>query len=397
MDFGRRHAQDGATTTLSRRPALSKLFSPLTLRGLTLKNRAIVSPMCQYSADGGIASDYHLVHLGRFALGGFGTVMVEATAVSPEGRITAGDMGIWSQDHVAPLARIAAFLRDNGAAPAIQLAHAGRKGSSRRPWRGAGAIDDTDRIEIGDEPWSTVAPTAERHQDSYAVPEELDRAGIAKVADDFEAAAGRALEAGFDIVEVHCAHGYLLNQFLSPISNKRSDQFGGAFENRARLPLDIVGRVRRLWPQDKPVFVRISAIDGLEGGWTIEDSVAFARQLRELGVDVVDCSSGGFSGARFPVGPLYQTPHAATVRSGAGIATMAVGLISQPEEAEAIVADGQADLVAFAREALVDPNWALRARHTLDGGEEAFADWPIQSGYAVRAQAKILGEPVARR
>lgn len=376
---------------------MSTLFSPIALRGLTLKNRAVVAPMCQYSAENGMASDYHLVHLGRFALGGFGTVMVEATAVSPEGRITRGDMGLWSDAHVAPLARIADFLRRHGATPAIQLAHAGRKGSSRRPWRGPGAINEADRIELGDEPWEIVSATSEKHHETYDQPHELDRAGIARIVEDFEATARRALEAGFDIVEVHCAHGYLLNQFLSPFSNKRGDDYGGSFENRTRLPLEVIERVRKLWPRDRPVFVRISSIDGIEGGWSIEDSIAFAAELKGRGVDVVDCSSGGFSGARFPIHPLYQTPHAESIKAGAGIATMAVGLITRPEEAEAIVADGKADLVAFAREALVDPNWAVRAKHLLDGGDEAYDAWPIQAGYAVKAQSKVLGDPAARR
>lgn len=374
---------------------MSHLFSPATLRGLTLRNRTVVAPMCQYSAVDGMASDYHLVHLGRFALGGFGAVMVEASAVTRDGRISYGDMGIWSDAHIAPLARIATFLKQHGAAPAIQLAHAGRKGSSRRPWDGGGGVGSPEEDARGESAWPIVGPTSEAHGEGFHPPHALDDAGLDDLRKAYADAATRALKAGFEIAEVHCAHGYLLNQFLSPAGNTRTDRYGGSLENRMRFPLEIVDIVRATWPQELPLFVRISSIDGVAGGWTIEDSVAFARELKAHGVDVVDCSSGGFAGARFPIHPGYQVPHAETVKRETGIATMAVGLINDPQEAEALIADGKADLVAFAREALFEPNWAVRAQHVLEG-DEAYATWPLQSGYAVRAQAKMLGDPAGR-
>lgn len=372
---------------------MSSLFTPLALRGLTLRNRLVVSPMCQYSADDGMANDYHLVHLGRFALGGFAAVIVEATAVAPEGRISHGDMGIWSDAHIEPLARIARFLGAYDAAPGIQLAHAGRKGSSRRPWRGAGTVVAADAEDLGDLPWQTVAPSALAHAENYASPDELDLDGIAGIRAAFGAAARRALAAGFEIVEVHAAHGYLLNEFLSPIANRRNDRYGGSIENRMRLPLEIVADVRAIWPHDKPVFVRISATDNIEGGWTVDDSVTFARELKALGVDLVDCSSGGFAGAAFTPTPHYQVPNAEVVRRRAGIPTMAVGMIFDARAAQSIVADGQADLVALARSALNDPNWPLHAMKELAGGDDArFATWPTQAGYAVRAQEKAIAQ-----
>jgi 2,4-dienoyl-CoA reductase-like NADH-dependent reductase (Old Yellow Enzyme family) len=370
--------------------AMSALFSPFRIRGLTLKNRVVVSPMCQYSAEDGMANDYHLVHLGRFALGGFGTVMVEATAVTPEGRVSHGDMGIWSDAHVEPLARIARFLKAEGAAPAIQLAHAGRKGSARRPWRGAGTVIEADAAELGDEPWLTVAPSALPHADNFAAPAELDLEGIAHIRAAFGDAARRAAAAGFDIIELHSAHGYLLNQFLSPVANKRTDQYGGSRDNRMRLALEIAGDLRAIWPTDKPVFVRVSATDAIEGGWTIEDTVAFAVELKKIGIDLIDCSSGGFAGAAFNPKPHYQVPHAEAVRRGADISTMAVGLIFDPEAAEQVISDGKADLIALAREALNDPNWPLHAMRKLATASDPYTAWPKQSGYAIRARSRVL-------
>ena len=369
---------------------MSMLFSPFETRGVTLKNRVVVSPMCQYSAKGGMANDYHLVHLGRFALGGFGAVMVEATAVVPEGRITHGDMGIWSDAHVEPLARIARFVKAQGAVPGIQLAHAGRKGSARRPWRGAGTVIEADAVDLGDEAWLTDAPSALAHDDSFAAPAELSLDGIARIRAAFGAAARRALAAGFDIVEVHSAHGDLLNEFLSPIANRRSDSYGGSRANRMRLPLEIIGDVRAIWPADRPVFVRVSAIDGIDGGWTIDDTIAYARELKALGVDAVDCSSGGFAGAALGIKPHYQVPHARAVRDAAGIATIAVGLIYDAEAAEAIVATGEADLVALGREALNDPNWPLHAMRRLAASADPYAVWPKQAAYAIRGRARVL-------
>jgi len=369
---------------------MNALFSPFQIRGLTLKNRVVVSPMCQYSAQDGIANDYHLVHLGRFALGGFGTVMVEATAVTPEGRISHGDTGIWSDAHVEPLARIARFLKAQGAAPAIQLAHAGRKGSARRPWRGAGSVVEADSIELGDEPWLTVAPSPLAHAENFSTPAELDLEGIASIRANFGDAARRADAAGFDIIELHSAHGYLLNQFLSPVANKRTDHYGGSRDNRMRLPLEIANDLRAIWPADKPVFVRVSATDSIEGGWTVEDTVAFALELKKIGIDLVDCSSGGFAGAAFNPKPHYQVPHAEAVRRGADIPTMAVGLIFDPEAAEEVIANGKADLIALAREALNDPNWPLHAMKKLAAASDPYTAWPKQSGYAIRARSRVL-------
>jgi 2,4-dienoyl-CoA reductase-like NADH-dependent reductase (Old Yellow Enzyme family) len=357
---------------------------------VTLKNRVVVSPMCQYSADNGMANDFHLVHLGRFALGGFAAVTVEATAVTPEGRITHGDMGIWSDAHVEPLARIARFVKANGAVAGIQLAHAGRKGSARRPWRGTGGVVEADAIDLGDLPWITQAPSALAHDDSFASPAELSLDGIAAIRAAFGMAARRALAAGFDIVEVHSAHGYLLNEFLSPVANKRSDTYGGSRENRMRLPLEVVADVRAIWPADRPVFVRVSAIDGIDGGWTIEDTVAYALELKKLGVDAIDCSSGGFAGASLGIKPHYQVPHAQAVREAAGIPTIAVGLIFDPQAAQAIVATGEADLVALGREALNDPNWPLHALTALADSPDPYATWPKQAAYAIRGRARVL-------
>ena len=369
---------------------MSTLFSPLQLRGLTLKNRLVVSPMCQYSADNGIANDFHLVHLGRFALGGFAAVMVEATAVTTDGRITHGDMGIWSDAHVEPLARIARFVKANGAVPGIQLAHAGRKGSARRPWRGTGSVVEGDAIDLGDLPWITQAPSPLAHDENFAAPAELSLDGIAKIRAAFGAAARRALAAGFDIVEVHSAHGYLLNEFLSPVANKRSDSYGGSRENRMRLPLEVVADVRAIWPADRPVLVRVSSIDGIDGGWTIDDTIAYALELKKLGVDAIDCSSGGFAGASLGIKPHYQVAHAQAVRAATGIPTIAVGLIFDPQAAETIVATGKADLVALGREALNDPNWPLHALSALAGSPDPYAAWPRQAAYAIRGRAKVL-------
>lgn len=358
-----------------------RLFSPLPLRGITARNRLVVAPMCQYSAEDGYANDWHLVHLGRFALGGFGIVMAEATAVTPEGRISPGDLGLWDDAQIRPLARITEFLRENGAVPAIQIAHAGRKASSQRPWDGGAALPADDP-----QAWETVAPSAVPFNGGWPTPRELAADELADLRDAWRRAAERALEAGFDIVEVHAAHGYLLHEFLSPISNRREDDYGGALANRMRFPLEVVEAVRSVWPQDKPVFVRISATDWQEGGWTVEDSVAFASRLKALGVDVVDCSSGGISGASgsLKAYPGYQVPLAAQVRDGAAVATMAVGLITDPAMAESIIAEGQADLVALAREALANPHWPHNAYNALGGDRQDFHAWPVQAGFWLR-------------
>ncbi|GAB4092661.1 NADH:flavin oxidoreductase/NADH oxidase [Flaviaesturariibacter terrae] len=348
---------------------MSLLFSPIVFRGIRLSNRIVVSPMCQYSSVDGFANDWHLVHLGSRAVGGAGLVFTEATAVSPEGRISPDDLGIWSDAHIDGLKRITAFISAQGAVPGIQLAHAGRKASTSAPWKGGKGISEADGG------WKVVGPSALPFRDDYPVPAALDAEGLQQVRDDFRAAARRALEAGFRVVEIHAAHGYLLHQFLSPLSNTRSDEYGGSFDNRVRLLLEVTDAVRSLWPTELPLFVRISATDWTEGGWTVEDSIALARLLSELGVDLIDCSSGGnVPKAAIPVGPLYQVPFAAQIRRGSGLRTGAVGMINTAAEAEGILQAGDADLVFQARELLRDPYFPLHAAAAL-GGEIA---WPVQ-------------------
>ena len=345
---------------------VTELFSPLTLRGTTLRNRVVVSPMCTYSAVDGLPADWHLVHLGQFALGGAALVITEAAAVSPEGRITPQDAGIWNDEQAERWARIVAFLRAHGALAGVQLAHAGRKASTYRPW-------DEQHGSVPDEQggWTAVAPSAVAFG-RYAVPEALDAEGIAKVVADFVAAARRAVTAGFDVVELHAAHGYLLHEFLSPLSNTRTDTYGGSFDNRVRLLLEITRAVRDVW--QGPLLVRISATDWVEGGWSLEESVRLAPLLADLGVDLVDVSSGGLHpDQKIAVGPGYQVPFAEAVRA-AGVATGAVGMITEPKQAADIVASGQADLILLARELLRDPHWPLRAATELG----ADITWPAQ-------------------
>jgi 2,4-dienoyl-CoA reductase-like NADH-dependent reductase (Old Yellow Enzyme family) len=372
---------------------MSLLFSPLTLRGLTLRNRTVVSPMCQYSSKHGYANDWHLVHLGRFALGGFGLVILEATGVTPEGRISYGDLGLWEDGQIPALTRIVDFLHQEGSAAGIQLAHAGRKAATPIAWRRGFDETEAEKAEYAYETWVPVAPSAVAHSPSNAhfqVPYALSVEEIGDTVEAFAAAARRAEEAGFDVVEIHGAHGYLISQFLSPISNKREDAYGGSRENRMRLALEVAEAVRAAWPAGKPLFMRISATDGSPGGWGIEDSVVLAGRLKDLGVDVIDCSSGGFEGYGLKPGPLYQVPLARAVRD-AGVKTMAVGLISTPEEAEAILSDGAADLVALARTALEDPNWPLHAHHVLDDTPDAYSLWPRQARNRIRDRDRALG------
>jgi 2,4-dienoyl-CoA reductase-like NADH-dependent reductase (Old Yellow Enzyme family) len=372
---------------------MTKLFSPLTLRGMTLRNRLVVSPMCQYSSVHGYANDWHLVHLGRFALGGFGLVIVEATGVVPEGRITYGDVGLWEDGQIAPLKRIVDFLHANGAKAGIQLAHAGRKAATGVPWRQELPSDPAGRAAIGYEEWTPVAPSAIRHSETdpdYKLPIALDRAGMNRVRDGFVAAARRADVAGFDVVELHGAHGYLLDQFLSPLANKRNDEYGGSIENRMRFPLEVVDAVRAAWPAEKPLFIRISTSDNHPKGWQVGDSIVFARELKARGIDLIDCSSGGFDGARIALRPLYQVPLARAVRDGAAVPTMAIGLIDAADDAEAILADGDADLVALARGALEDPNWPVHARHQLASDRDSYALWPPQAAARIRDKDRAL-------
>ena len=325
--------------------------------------------MCQYSSQDGFANDWHLVHLGSRAVGGAGLVIVEASAVTPQGRITPADMGIWKEEHIPNLARIVRFLNVQGTCAGIQLAHAGRKASMSSPFRGERLLSAE---EAG---WTTVAPSAIPFNERYSRPEGLDKTGIDAVKEAFVAAARRAQAAGFDLVEIHAAHGYLLHEFLSPVSNQRTDEYGGSLENRARLLLEVTAGVRRAWPEHLPLSVRISATDWVESGWTIEDSIQVAKLLRELGVDIIDCSSGGnVSSARVPVAPGYQVPFAARIKKEAGIATAAVGMITAPEQADRIIAEGEADLVLLARETLRDPYFALHAAAAMSKP----ATWPEQ-------------------
>ncbi len=349
---------------------MTTLFSPLALRSLTLRNRIGVSPMCQYSSVDGHATDWHLVHLGAFAIGGAALVLTEATAVVAEGRISPSDLGIWDDAHVPMLRRITTFIRAQGAVAGIQLAHAGRKASTTRPWDGHRAVPPA---EGG---WANVmAPSAIAYNDNYPSPQAMSHWDIASVIAAFGAAAARALAAGFQVAEIHAAHGYLLHQFMSPLSNKRTDAYGGAFEHRIRLTLDVCDAVRGVWPDALPVMVRLSATDWAEGGWTVEESVRLSRELAARGVDLVDCSSAGLvPQQQIIVEPGYQVPFARQIRAEAGIPTAAVGLITEPAQAEQIVTSGDADMVLLARELLRNPHWPLLAAHAL-GADMA---WPNQ-------------------
>jgi 2,4-dienoyl-CoA reductase-like NADH-dependent reductase (Old Yellow Enzyme family) len=351
---------------------MSSLFSAFNLRGLEFRNRAFVSPMCQYSSREGMPNDWHMVHLGSRATGGAGLVVVEATGVSPEGRISPGDSGLWSEEHARAFAPIVSFIKSQGARAGIQLAHAGRKASTDVPWRGGGPLSES---EGG---WQTLAPSAVPFGD-WPAPKALTRGDIEAVVEQFVYSTRLSLAAGFEVVELHMAHGYLMHEFLSPLSNRREDEFGGTLENRARFPLRVAEAVRGVWPDSLPLFARISATDWVEGGWNLEQSVELSRWLKERGVDLIDCSSGGLvPGARIPVAPGYQVPFAATIRKEAAIATGAVGLITEPEQAEQIISTGQADAIFLARAMLRDPYWPLHAAKRL--GVEV--PWPIQYGRA---------------
>jgi 2,4-dienoyl-CoA reductase-like NADH-dependent reductase (Old Yellow Enzyme family) len=366
---------------------MSVLFSPLTLRQVTFRNRVFVSPMCQYSSRDGLPTDWHLVHLGSRAVGGAGLVMVEATAVCPEGRISASDSGLWSAAHASAFRRIAAFVKEHGAVAGIQLAHAGRKASTRVPWVGGGPL----KAEDGG--WEPSGPSPVAFADGYPVPREMSAADIEAVRGQFTAAVRLAADAGFEVIELHMAHGYLLHEFLSPLANRRTDGYGGSLENRMRLPVEVAQRVRAEWPESLPLFVRVSASDWVDGGWDLPSTVELARRLKAVGVDLVDCSSGGIvPGVRAPVGPGYQTPFAAAVRREAGIAAGAVGMITRPEQAEEIVAKGEADAVFLAREMLRDPYWPLHAAQSLG----AKGPWPVQYLRASPGYQQPAAAPVGR-
>ena len=347
----------------------SKLFSPLQIKNTTFKNRIVISPMCQYSATDGFANDWHLVHLGSRASGGAGLIIQEATAVSPEGRISPGDLGLWKDEQIEKMQVINRFVISQNSIPGIQLAHAGRKASAAAPWEGGRKLDET---QGG---WDTVAPSAVAYHDNEKTPIALDKSGIEKVISDFKATAKRAVQAGFQVLEIHGAHGYLLHQFLSPLSNFRTDEYGGSFENRIRLTLDIVEAVQSEWPQNLPLFVRISATDWAEDGWNIEESVQLSKILKEKGVDLIDVSSGGLvSHQQIPLGPNYQVPFAERIKKETAIMTGAVGLITASDQAEEIIASGKADLVLFARESLRNPNLGLKFAEEL----QTDVQWPKQ-------------------
>jgi 2,4-dienoyl-CoA reductase-like NADH-dependent reductase (Old Yellow Enzyme family) len=349
---------------------MAHLFDSLLIRDIKFTNRVFVSPMCQYSSTDGYANDWHFVHLGSRAVGGAGMVLTEATAVLAEGRISPQDLGIWSDDHIKPLARIVRFIHDQGSVAGMQLAHAGRKASTYRPWEGQGKVPET---EGG---WNkVVAPSAIAFADHYPLPEAASKEEIQAIVAAFGDAARRACEAGFRVVEIHAAHGYLIHEFLSPLSNQRTDAYGGSFENRTRILREIVAAVRRSWPERAPLFVRISATEWVDGGWDIQQSIKLARQLKDSGVDLIDCSSGGnVAQAKIPVGPGYQTALAEQIRLESGVMTGALGMITSAVQAEHILATGQADAVVIAREMLRDPYWPLRAARELGQA----ISWPVQ-------------------
>jgi len=354
----------------------------MEIRGVTLRNRIVISPMAQYSAVDGFVTDFHFAHFAKFALGGAGLVFTEATKVERRGLGTVGDMGLWKDEHIAPLKRITDFLKANGAVPAIQLNHAGRKAGTYKPWHGFGPLDRSVPVE-GEEHWPIIAPSAVEYLEGWPLPREMTKQDIEEVKHAWVRAAQRAISAGFDVLEVHGAHGYLIHEFLSPASNKRTDEYGGSLANRMRFALEVTEAVRAVWPADKPLFFRVSAVD--EGGWTLDDTVALARELKALGVDVIDCSASGIA-IRSPTASRvvpklgFQVPYAERVRRDAGIKTMAVGLIVDGQQAEGILVEGRADLVAIGREILYDPFWPHHAAERL-GVDPEFKKMPIQYGW----------------
>ena len=369
------------------------LFDPFTLRGVTLPNRVVVSPMSQYRAREGFANDWHLVHLGRFALGGAGLVFCEATAVEDRGRRTHGDLGLWRDEQVEGLARIVRFLEAEGAVPGVQLAHAGRKASERRPWHGETPVVEEDIALRGEAPWQAIGPSPLPYAEGWPDPAEMTQADIAGVVAAFRDAAARAEAAGFKVIEVYAAHGFLIHQFYSPIANRRSDAYGGDFEGRIRLGLEIAEAIRSVWPENRPLIFRLSATDWVEGGWELEDTIEFARRLKARGVDMIDCSSGGIGGRQRPqrmtLGQGFQAPFAEAVRHQAGIATLAVGFLWDAAAANEIVESGQADLVALARELLSDPNWTLRAAGDL-GRDQDYGLWKPEFGWWLQRRDRLV-------
>lgn len=372
---------------------MAKLFDPFQIREVTLKNRVCVSPMSQYRAKDGVANDWHFAHLARFALGGCGAVFTEATAISPEARRTHGDLGLWSEGQIMPLRRIARFLKSEGSMAGIQLAHAGRKASERRPWHGETPVDEEDVRVRNEAAWQAVGPTAEPYGDDWPEPKGMSHEDIRRVIEDFGSAAARAHAADFDAIEVYAAHGFLLHQFYSPLCNVRDDSWGGNYNGRVRLPLEVASSIRKHWPDSKPLFFRISATDWIDGGWSIDDSVRLARDLKERGVDVIDCSSGGIGGPypqpRFPLGPAFQSGLSEKIRRDADIASMAVGFIWEPMTANAVVESGKADLVAIARELLNNPNWTLHAAKDL-AADNDYSMWDPAFGWWLNKRERVM-------
>ena len=373
---------------------MASLFEPFALRSVCLNHRVVIAPMCTYhAAHDGMATDWHLVHYGRFALGGAAMVMTEAISIAATGRHCYSDLGIWNDEQIAPLRRIAELLKSQGCVAGIQLQHAGRKASARRPWHGAKPLDAEDTELRNEPPWTTVGPSALEYAPGAPLPMAMTTADIRASIEAWVAATKRADAAGFEVLEVHAAHGYLVNQFLSPLSNHRTDAYGGDLRRRMRFALEMVEAVRAAWPASRPLLVRVSAVDGAEGGWTLDDTVVLARELKALGVDAIDCSSGGIGGpaVNSPLArvPGFQVPFAERVRREAGMPTVAVGLITTPEHAADIVARGQADLVMIGREALVNPNWPSAARTRLEpaGG---YAHWPEPTGWWLDRRAQSI-------
>lgn len=360
------------------------LFSPYSLAGITFPNRVAVSPMSQYRAVDGFANDWHIVHLGRFAMGGAGLVYLEATAVEERGRRTPGDLGIWKDEHIPELKRIASFIEAEGSIPGIQLGHAGRKASERRPWHGETPVDAEDTELRGETPWQAIAPSSIPYGEQWPTPAEMSLKDIQDVLDAFRDAARRSLEAGFKIIEVYAAHGFLIHQFYSPAANQRNDAYGGDFEGRSRFAIEVADAIRSVWPEELPLAFRLSVTDWLDDGWQVEDSIELAKRLKDHGVDMIDCSSGAIGGTqkpqRMPVGHGFQVPFAEQIRRDTGVPTMGVGFIWDPHEADNMIASGKADMVALARELLDDPNWPLHAAQTI-GADEARKMWKDEFGW----------------
>lgn len=376
------------------------LFSPLVLRGLTLRNRIVISPMCQHAAEHGCATDWHLVHLGKFAMGGAGLILTESTAVSPHGRIGTDDLGLWRDEQIAPLKRVVDFVHAQGVPFGVQLAHAGRKAGSQPLWEGGRAFTP-EQLQLADgAPWQRLGPSSIAASAEWSVPDELDEASIRQITEEFAASVKRAVAAGVDTIELHYGHGYLVASFLSPISNLRTDSYGGSRANRMRLAIEIAQRVRAEMPETMPLFCRLSAVDGAEGGWDIDDSVDLSRELAKVGVDVIDVSSGGLSEetrrSNVPRGLGFQVGFASDIRQGSGVTTQAVGMIVDAVQAEAILQSGAADLVAIAREALNDPYWPRRAREALQLDPD-YADWPVRYGSWLERRDSQIGDALRER